>query len=443
MPYQLEGANRLYDNHGGICAFRVGRGKTPTALAVLTRIKLDRPKPKFLVVCPAVLKYQWQKETAKFAPNLTTQVIDGSKIDRSKQFNNKADIYITNYEQLRHDPDKFLLTEWDAVIMDEAHKLGNPTTKQSKIGRKIKADWKIALTGTPISNHPSEVWPVLWWINPLAAGSWWTFVKTYCTTNPWGGISGTRNLDKLADVLEPYLLTENEDIGIGVAFEEDIEVELSNEEAKLYEQIRLEMLTEIDRELIDKIVSPSQIQNAFVKALRLSQITGSMELVGANIKSTKIEKIKELLKSFTSKTVVYTRYSQLADILERELSEFKPLKISGSVSNKIRQESIDLFNTDDLHKVMIVTDAGSHGINLHFKAANQIFCDTPYSLGKKTQVTGRVHRFGQTEQVRIYYMMAKVYGRKTIDYHIKTISTRKADVARKTLRIADIKTLLE
>jgi SNF2 family DNA or RNA helicase len=443
LSYQAAGAQFLYDNRGGICAFRVGRGKTPTALAVLERIKADTPKPRFLVLCPSVLKYQWQTETTKFADNLITQVIDGTKLARSKQFSEQADVYIANYEQLRLDPIHFLSDEWDAVIMDEAHKLGNPTTKQSKIARKIKAKWKICLTGTPISNHPSELWPLLNWIAPDVAGKWWDFVHTYCTFNPWGGVSGTKNLDKLAKLVEPYMLMENEDIGLAEEIEADVEFDLSDAEVKLYEQIRLVTLQEIERELIDKVSSPAQIQNAFVKALRLQQLTGGMQLLGQGVESSKIKAIVELLANREGKAIIYSRFAEMGKLLYTKLAEYKPFIVIGETNKKDRQAIIDAFNKqDDPHRLLIISDTMSHGVNLQHACSTIIYCETPYSLGKKTQITGRVHRYGQKEQVYIYYMLARVAGRKSIDHHIKHISIRKSGVARKALGIRDITEIL-
>jgi SNF2 family DNA or RNA helicase len=446
LPFQVQGADFLYTQKAGILAFDVGLGKTITTLAVLDQIKRDKPEAKFLIVCPAILKYQWQTEINRFTPHLSSLVIDGHQGIRRKQYAEVADIYIANYELVKMDWQFYTTYKWSAVTLDEAHKIGNPQTKQSKVCRRLRAEYRFCLTGTPISNHPHELWAPLSWIAPDVAGKWFHFVRNYCNFNPWGGVSGAKNLDKLAAEIQPYILSVSKsDVlpELNEVRETDVEFELSQEEENLYNQIRLEQLFEIERGLINKVASPVQIQNAVVKALRLQQLTGGMELLGQGKRSSKIERIKEFVAQSEGKTIIYSRFAEMGKLLEKHLVAYSPFLMIGSTPKKMRQEMIDKFNDpEDQHKLLIISDTASHGLNLQFACSTIIYCESPFSLGKKTQITGRVHRYGQTKQVNIYYMLAKVGGRKSIDHHIKQITIQKSHIARKALGLREVQELL-
>lgn len=459
--YQIKGAKFLVRQKGGILAFQVGLGKTPTSLAAFEHVY--QLGDLLLIVCPSTLKLQWQEEIVKFTPHFQCVVIDGTEHQRKQQWGLPSEIYVINYEQLRTEYDNIAGRKWRMVILDEAHKLGNadaltpvgrlakknkiPLTAKhytvARLARGLVAEYKVCLTGTPISNAPHELWGLLAWLNKDVAGSFWSFTQRYCVfidQRVKGGktvkaIAGAQRLDELNRVVAPFLYRVSKDEALPdllPAREVDVEFELSTEEADAYTKIRLELLFELGP-ILSKVTSKAAMQNALVKALRLQQLTASMELLGDMNTSTKATMVHGLVASAPTKVVVYTRFVGMTRVLETKLAEFSPLVISGAMKPANKHAIISLFNTDNEHRVLIITDAAREGLNLHYQAAVQILCEVPFSLGKKTQLEGRVHRFGQDKEVTIYYMLARVNGKKSIDHHIKNISALKARVADKVL----------
>lgn len=441
-PYQKVGSAFLTRIGSGLLGDCVGSGKTLMVLAVIQHTNAQR----VLVFCPSSVKYQWQSEIEKFlGEKVVSQVIDGDKKKRIEQWRAPARVFIVNYELLLRDFNE-MNREWDYVIADEATRISNPQAKQSKLIKKLKAKHRIAMTGTPISNRANEVWNVIDFCQPGVMGSYWSFLQKYCLKNQWGGIYGYQNMNELKQILKRYMIRRTKDEILPDLPEKthiEIPFELCEQERELYKKIKEEILFEIDKTDINKLENPTTIQYTLCKLLRLQQLTDSMELLGENKISSKLTILKDLLPELTqnTKVLIYTKFSKFANIVERELEQYKPLKITGEV--KERQEIIDKFNKSDENQVMIITDASAYGVNLQHKCSTVVFLDLPFSLGKKNQVTGRVDRIGQKNNVLIYYLI----GRKTIDVHIKKIIQKKEELSNELLgdtqfTMRDIKQLL-
>lgn len=426
--YQKTGVEFLLKKGSALLADEVGLGKTVQTLAFI-----EQTKPKnVLVLCPAILKYQWQEEIKRFLPDFKTGVVDGAAGERHLQWLTNVNIQIANYELLLHDFTDIHTRKWDLIVCDEATRISNPYTKTYKALNKLWSANRVALTGTPISNRPDEIWAIINWLYPGVLGSYQNFLDYYCIRNHWGGIFGYRKLEELQARIQKFMIRR---LKIDVLPElpekiyYDVPFNLSDEETDLYEKIRKELLFEIEKELLNKIENPITIQQTLTKMLRFKQLTGSMELLGEGKKSTKLEVLKELLPSIlngTQKAIIFTFFSSMADILERELAEYKPLKITGDV--KGREEIIKKFNENPEHRIFISTSAGQYGLNL--QSASVLFhYDNEWSLAKMEQRVGRLHRIQQKENVLIYYLTA----RNTIDEYIKKVLFKKQELSNKLL----------
>jgi SNF2 family DNA or RNA helicase len=434
--YQRVGASFLYQVDNGLLGDEPGMGKTPMSLAVAEKMKAQ----KVLIFTPSAVKHQFAAEINKFLPGNKVVVVDGNVDKRIKLWRTEARFYLANYELLLRD---FIHMDrdWDLIIADEATKISNPFAKQSKAVKKLRAKKKIAMTGTPISNRANDLWNILDFLAPGCMGNYFSFIDRYCMKNQWGGIFGYKNMDELKSKLKRYMIrrTRAEVLPeLPEKMETDMPFELSDKEKSLYDKIKKEILFEIDKEDINKLENPMTIQHTLVKLLRLQQLTNSMELLGQDKKSSKIELLKEMIeeRAESDKVIIYTKFSKFADILERELVDYKPLKITGETTG--RHEIVEAFNTQDVNRVMIITDAASHGLNLQFRCSTIICTDLPFSLAKLEQVIGRVYRIGQKSQVNIYYLL----GIKTVDYHLKKILEKKGELSDQILTMSDIQTLL-
>jgi len=430
FPYQRVGSKFLWRAGSGLLADEVGLGKTIQSLAVIERTKTY----PVLVFCPAILKYQWEQEIKRFLPAASTTVIDGNALEREKRWKEASDIKIANYELLQRDFDAISRVKWGMIVADEATRIANPFTKTYKTITKLNAAHRIALTGTPISNRPDELWGIINWCMPGVLGSYYSFVERYCVKNMWGGIYRYQHLEELQKRIKRFMIRRRKEDVLPELPEKivsDVPFLLSEKEWELYQKIRKELLHEILKEDISKLENPITIQNTLTKMLRLRQIANSLELVGEKTDSSKLEALREVLSEVVAedrKVIVFTFFSGMADILERELKEYHPLKITGDVTNSARQIVIDDFNFKDEHKVLVMTSAGQYGLNIQ-AASCVIHYDQEWSLAKMEQREGRSHRLGQQRSVLVYNLLAK----GTIDEYVRKILRTKQQLARDLL----------
>ncbi len=434
FPYQRVGAAFLTHSGSGILGDDMGLGKTIQALAVVHKARAQR----VLILCPSALKYQWKEEIKKFLDE-PAMVVEGTKQQRMiMKWPGTADTgikyYIANYELLIRDLPLIQSTPWDYIVADEATRISNPRAKQSKAIKRINAQHRLALTGTPISNHANEIWNIVDFVSPGALGSYWQFMERYCIKNQWNGVVGYQNIEELSQRIQPYMirrLKKDVDIQLPEKLVTDVPFVLSETEKKLYDNIRKELLFEIEQSDISKVDDPTTIQMTLVKMTRLRQLTDSLELLGENEKSTKLETLKEILKDVIvtdRKAIIFTGFSQMADILKRELSQYNPLVISGKIKEEYR-DVVQEFNENDNKKILIMTSAGQFGLNIQ-RASVVIHYDQEWSLAKMQQRDGRAHRFGQQHNVLVYNLLAK----GTMDMYVRRVLHKKAALSDKLLQ---------
>lgn len=430
LPYQKVGATFLAKIKSGLLGDDVGLGKTIQTLAV---IEADPSIHKVLILCPAILKYQWEAEIQKFLGEETaTQVIGGTKAERTEKWNAPSNkFYIANYELLLRDFDLINQGTWDYIVADEASKISNPRSKTSQSLKKLKARNRLALTGTPISNKPNEVWNIIDFTNPGVLGNYYKFVDRYCIRDQYNGIFGYQNLEELQKRIRRYMIRRTKEQVLPELPEKitkDLPFDLSFAEHTLYKKLKQEMLFEIEAVDISKMADPATIQMALVKMMRLQQLADSMELIGEKKDSTKLDVLKELIDEELKgrKIIVFTKFAQMADILQRELGGFK---ISGSVNQATREAILSEFNNPASpvfkgSNLLIMTSAGQFGLNIQ-SASVVIHYDQEWSLAKMTQREGRAHRYGQKQTVLVYNLLA----RGTIDFYVQKKLLHKSNVA--------------
>ena len=429
FPYQKVGASFLYKVGSGLLGDEMGLGKTIQMLALCEYVKAK----KVLIFTPSSVKWQVAGEVKRFTDKEAV-VIEGVPKERCKLWDsllvNDTCYVISNYEQLLRDFEKMSAIDWDVIIADEATRIANPSAKQSRLIKKLKAKRRIAMTGTPVSNRANEIWNIVDFTNPGALGDYWNFLNRYCLKNQFGGIYAYQNMDELAAKLKRYMIRR---LKVDVLPElpekicTDIPFDLTDEEKKLYKSLKKELLFEIAKTDIEKIETPMTIQYTLVKMLRLRQLADSMELLGVQAKSSKLDVLRDLLSEAldnnNKKAIIFTQFSQMADILERELADYKPLKISGTIKEEYR-DVVDKFNKQEENRVLVMTSAGQFGLNI--QRASVIFhYDQEWSLAKMQQREGRAHRFGQKDTVMVYNLLAK----GTVDYYVQKVLHKKAELS--------------
>ncbi len=393
-----------------------GLGKTATVIMTVAKLGLT---DKILYICPASLKYEVEKEIKRWLPSIKTCVIGGLPQSRSKMWERQSGITIANYEILVKDA-SVVPKEWDMVIIDEGHRIsrydGTVSLKRCTriavmVHKILKAKRRILMTATPVWSRPEQVWSLMEWIRPGYLNSYYSFIYRYCVLNKDRRIVGYRDLDDLKKRIAPlYIRRLKRDVEKSlppISFV-DIPVELNQNERRLYDIVRSELLFELKAN--DLSVNLASLGSAVTNLTRLRQIAGSLELVSEMHKdSSKIEtmkqKLEEIMSGTDEKVVIYSQYSKLIDIAARETAEYNPLVIQGSVSAEDRSRFMDMFQNDPLHRVMMITTAGGQGLNLQV-ASNLIMMDMSFSVGANLQVIGRIERIGQQRPIFVYRLNA-------------------------------------
>lgn len=426
-----------------------GTGKTIQTLTAIDVRKLT----KNLIVCPASIKETWAREIEKWYPNKSKVILRGNKMQREKAWSSDSNFYITNYESLIRDLKIVKKLTFQSVIVDEATKISNFKTKISKTLKKIKSEYRVALTGTPLSNRIEDIWNIIDFCVPGALGSYGQFINKYTIRDKFGNIKEYKNLQALGKQLSPYFIRrlKSEVLKqLPPKIFADIHVEFSDEEQELYTAIKKNLVK--DAKAMG-MWNTRGLKNMFVKDVRLQQAANSAELLNGKKVSAKEEALSELLESICTadnKVIIFTQSKKMALILMRDFAKYGPLLIAGGVSEKIRDENEIKFNNNPENTLLIMTDAGAYGLNLQQKSKTVIHYDLPWSLEKRTQREDRVHRIGQTGNVIIYQLLVK----NTIDeYKIEVLYRKQTasdeltgDTDRReaiNLEVEDIYTLLK
>lgn len=438
--FQKIGATFLMTMPGALLADVPGLGKTIQTIAAC------EAQTKILILCPASLKYGWADEVKKWILQ-DAIVIDGNKKERERQWTDDSLTYrftIANYELLLHDKD-IIPKKWSVIVADEATRLSNPNAQTTKALKALVAGKKIALTGTPVSNSPVDLFSILDWLSLGVLGSYFQFLNTYCIREPrFNRIVGFKNLEKLEKIADRFMLrrTKAEVLkDFPPKTVEDVVFALSSEEEELYSQIRYEIMEELG----DKIGDNSANLGIYpVKMLRLKQVTDDARLLftyerrgeeGVLIKSSKLAALKDLLDPVIAsgeKAIIFTQFKEMLYLLMKELEEYFPLPISGDQTSEQRKIAVDEFNKDPQFKLMIMTEAGAYGLNLQ-AATYVIHYDLPWSVAKLMQREDRAHRIGQDKPVTVYNLIAK----DTIDEYVAKILKAKNKTAVKLLNDDD------
>jgi hypothetical protein len=399
---------------GGCLADDMGLGKTATTLAHL----LERPGPH-LVVCPLSVVHNWESEAHRFTPALSVVVHHGAGRHQGEPslFGlADADIVITTYGLLPRDLDSLASVDWTTVVLDEAQMVKNARTKASKAVRKLSADQKIALTGTPVENRLSELWSILDAVNPGLLGSQQRFREQYSTAIE-------RHNDpevaaRLRQLTQPFVLRRTKaDRRLLPDLPDKIEqiafAQLTKEQATLYQQV-------VDQLLVDaKDLEGMQRRGRVLAALtRLKQICNhpahalkdGSRLAGRSGKLNRFDELVAELLDVDERALVFTQFREMGDLLQVHLRERFAIDapfLHGGVSRSGRDRMVADFQAGAGSPMLVISlKAGGTGLNL--TAASQVIhYDRWWNPAVEDQATDRAWRMGQHRTVNVHKLVCQ------------------------------------
>lgn len=431
-PYQLKGYSWLYKNFklgfGSILADDMGLGKTLQTLSLIANLKDEGifDKHPGLIVVPTSLITNWIKEIQRFTPNLSINVFHGSG---RKFITQSYDLIITTYGIIRSQKSFFEKHTWPILILDEGQNIKNPHVAQTITIKKLKANYKLALSGTPVENRLLEYWSLFDFINPGYLGNLNWFIENF--SKPIEIYHNKKQLEKFKKITSPFILRrEKNDKSIIQDLPQKIEnnlyTTLSKEQVSLYEGLTKTLIESIEntdgisrKGLILKLLSNlKQICNH--PALYLKNTNYSPELSG---KTLLLIDILNNIYEQNEKVIIFSQYKQMGDILVSILEnkfEKSILQLHGNMNRSQRDQAVKLFQDSKQYDTLILSiKAGGTGLNLT-AASHVVHYDLWWNPAVENQATDRAYRIGQKNNVMIYRMITKGTLEEKIDEMIRS-----------------------
>ena len=393
LEHQKEAIQKLVENKKFILADDMGLGKTTSTIIAA----LETGAKKMLIICPASLKINWQREIENYS-NRTTSIIEGKKWD-------DADFVIINYDIIKnfHDDKKktesiIVKSKFDLVIIDEAHYVQNSQAQRTKlindIGRKVERVW--LLTGTPITSRPINYFNLLSLIDSPVAQNWMAYVKRYCNgfqfqagrRKIWN-VSGASNLEELRDRTSPLVLRRLKEnvLDLPEKIITPVYLRLKSNE---YEELMGEYY-----DWYDKNGESDSLTLQFTKLTKVRQV-----IAEEKTKAT-IELCENIIEQ-GKKVIVFTNFTKSLEMILQHFGK-NAVRLDGQMSQKERQLSVDRFqNEEDV--TIFVGNIKAAGVGITLTAAEAVVMnDLSFLPSDHSQAEDRSYRYGQKNNVLVYY----------------------------------------
>jgi Superfamily II DNA/RNA helicases, SNF2 family len=435
-PYQFTGfkwLRTLADNElGGILADDMGLGKTLQSIVYIASTIEEDADSHTLIVCPTSLIYNWQDEIENFAPHLKALVITGNPTERQEMISRYKDydVLITSYPLIRRDITSYEKINFKTVFIDEAQFIKNDSSQNAKSVKRLVAQHRFALTGTPIENSLSELWSIFDFIMPDYLNSHNKFVETY--EKPILK-EDEEALKDLHQHIEPFILRRmKKDVltELPDKYESKMLTELSEGQKLVYlsylESIRGELHDEIEEHGVEK-----NRMKILAALTRLRQICCHPSTFIENYQggSGKLELLMEVIPEAIAndhRILVFSQFTSMLRIIENELKDLDIpyFYLEGSTATQDRNDYVKRFNAGEGKVFLISLKAGGTGLNLT-GADTVIHYDPWWNPAVEDQATDRAYRIGQQNKVHVMKLITK----GTIEEKIFKLQRKKKDLS--------------
>ncbi|MEU0083791.1 DEAD/DEAH box helicase [Streptomyces sp. NPDC006274] len=402
---------------GGCLADDMGLGKTVTVIALHLRRARTTPT---LVVCPASLLGNWQREITRFAPGVPVRRFHGAgrTLDTPE-----GGFVLTTYGTMRSSAEELAAQPWGMVVADEAQHVKNPFSATAKALRTIPTPARVALTGTPVENNLSELWALLDWTTPGLLGPLKAFRSRHARLVENGEDDDA--VERLARLVRPFLLRRKKsDPGIVPELppktESDHPVPLTREQASLYEAVVRETMAAIEaadgiarRGLVMKLLTAlKQICNhpaQFLKEYGTEHGTGATaRLAGRSGKLALLDELLETILAEDGSVLVFTQYVSMARLLAAHLASraIPSQLLHGGTPVAERERMVDRFQSGEVPVFILSLKAAGTGLNLT-RAGHVVHYDRWWNPAVEEQATDRAYRIGQTQPVQVHRLITE------------------------------------
>jgi SNF2 family DNA or RNA helicase len=426
MNFQKEGLDFLLKSSGNaLLADEMGLGKTVQTLSYVSTEKQTFP---VLIVAPLVTLKNWEREIEKFlkkksrngrileseSPSVTLIRTGKSKVLP------KSDIYIINYELLLKRSVDIENVGIHTIVCDEVHNLRSKTTQKYKAVKKLAAlptvQYRIGLSGTPIYNRGSEIWPIIDILKPGLLGSFKEFCEYFCYVNDKGKAIVLENKRaSLRNELQKHVMLRRKKSDVLKELKDKVRYkEVIASDTDYY----LEELDKIWKKLESE---QKEAQTEFSKSASYHRAIQSERQIAGVAKLPHVINFVKNIMEIEESVVVFCHHKVIHKLLHESLQEFTPVSIIGGQSDNLRQDQIDKFQKGESKLMIAGLRAGNVGINLT-RAKYVIFAELDWSPAIHRQAEDRLHRIGQKNTVFAYYLI----GNGTLDDHVASILVDKS-----------------
>lgn len=443
-PHQIQNFNLTMLRDSMLVSDQEGVGKTPPMLCSIEAKFQAGIAKRALWVTKAGLIYDVKNQAERFT-DLDVVVIGGTKKSRLEkytqiQYKDKCALTVVSYETYRADIHHFdhinKTIGFDIMVIDEAHKMKEPTSNIGKYIHRMDTPQKYAMTASPIINEIKDLYNVLAWLG-IINYNFFMFKQRFCELDRWGNVEKYKNLKEIKVMLQANMLRRlKTDVlkDLPPVVFKNVYVDLTAEQKRVYKLVE-EGSPDIDFEDLDFEDVPSEL----AKHARLMQIAQSTEIVGGEggtRGSAKLKELKDMLAEITErgeKTIVFSPSKRFTNAMYEFFADYNPAIISGDVSATAkagqevsdRQAEVDKFQNDPSCKVIFCSAAASREGWTGTAANNIIFVGKEFSPSYISQCIGRAWRFGAQihQSINVYSIIA----RGTIDERVENLLDGKQD----------------
>lgn len=414
-PYQRQGV--LFAAQAGrvLLADDMGLGKTIQAIATVELLAKEAGVSNVLIICPTSLKYQWKSEISKFT-HRDIIIIEGHLEKRKDQYLSSEFYKIASYGVALNDIEYLNKMSPDLVILDEAQRIKNWKTKTAQNIKRIKSDFAIILTGTPLENRLDELHSLVEFVDNYKLGPLFAFLNNHQIYDENGKVMGYHNLHKISDTLKDVLIRrhKNEILKqIPERSDKNYFVDITKEQYEIHDEYKNTVARLVNKWKRHKFLSESDRQRLLLSLNCMRMVSDSTYILDQKTRhDTKIDELliilKDIFESGEDKVVIFSQWERMTRLVAKELEKIDIgyEYLHGGIPSVKRKDLIDNFTKKPEKRVFLSTDAGGVGLNLQ-AASVVINLDIPWNPAVLEQRIARVHRLGQHKSVRVINLISK------------------------------------
>ena len=422
-PYQKEGIRFAFERGRSIIADEMGLGKTIQAIGTAELLRREGLAEQIMIVCPTSLKYQWQREIERFTKDTDrspdhplTLVIEGNPLKRKEQYASDIPYKIVSYNCMSNDVKMWGSLQTEVLIMDEVQRLKNWKTQISMAARKVRSDYAVILSGTPLENKLEELYSVMEFADNYCLGPYWQFRADCIVTDDGGKVIGYKNLNKVGETARERLIRRTKKqvaLQMPKRTDQNLFVPMTTEQRGMHEEYKEQVAKLVYKWRRTHFLSETDRKKLLQFLSMMRMVCDSTYILDQKSRyDTKVTETMSILQSVfdngDEKVVIFSQWERMTRLIAYELDKMGIgyEYLHGGVPSAKRRDLIINFTDDPDSRVFLSTDAGSTGLNLQ-AGSIMINLDLPWNPAVLEQRIARIYRLGQERNVQVINLVAK------------------------------------